>query len=67
MEAAMMTSFVLLIHVPRVLASPRSRMEWTMLSIATAFSGAAWATASSYGRRPWRAQRWTDPTPAKLK
>jgi uncharacterized membrane protein YphA (DoxX/SURF4 family) len=48
LEAAMMTSFVLLIHVPRVVASPHSRMEWTMLCIATAFSGAAWATARSY-------------------
>jgi uncharacterized membrane protein YphA (DoxX/SURF4 family) len=50
MEAAMMSSFVLLIHVPRVIESPRSRMEWTMLCIAVAFSGAAWSTASSYGK-----------------
>jgi uncharacterized membrane protein YphA (DoxX/SURF4 family) len=48
MEAAMMSSFVLLIHIPRVIASPHSRMEWTMLFIATAFSGAAWSTARSY-------------------
>ena len=49
MEAAMMTSFVLLVHVPRVLASPHIRVEWTMLCISTAFSGAAWSTARSYG------------------
>ena len=59
MEAAMMTSFVLLVHVPRVFASPHSRMEWTMLCIATAFSGAAWSTARSYSGVPgvgWAAQ-----------
>ncbi len=45
LEAAMMSSFVLLVHLPRVWASPHSRMEWTMLFIATALSGAAWSTA----------------------
>jgi uncharacterized membrane protein YphA (DoxX/SURF4 family) len=54
MEAAMMTSFVLLVHAPRVFATPHSRMEWTMLFIATAFSGAAWATARSYRSEPRR-------------
>jgi uncharacterized membrane protein len=50
LEATMMTSFVLLIHVPRVFAAPHDRTEWTMLFIAIAFSGAAWATARSYRR-----------------
>jgi uncharacterized membrane protein len=54
MEAAMMSSFVLLVHVPRVVASPHSRVEWTMLCIATAFSGAAWSTARSYSGGPSR-------------
>jgi uncharacterized membrane protein YphA (DoxX/SURF4 family) len=53
MEAAMMTSFVLLVHVPRVFAAPHSRMEWTMLCIATVFSGAAWTTARAYSGSPW--------------
>jgi len=53
MEAAMMTAFVLLVHVPRVFAAPHSRREWTMLFIAMAFSGAAWATARSYRGGPW--------------
>jgi uncharacterized membrane protein YphA (DoxX/SURF4 family) len=52
MEAAMMTSFVLLVHVPRVFASPHNRLEWTMLCIAIAFSGAAWSTARSYRGNP---------------
>jgi uncharacterized membrane protein YphA (DoxX/SURF4 family) len=57
MEAAMMTSFVLLVHVPRVVTSPHSRREWTMLCIATAFSGAAWSTARSFNGHPWIGKR----------
>jgi uncharacterized membrane protein YphA (DoxX/SURF4 family) len=53
MEAAMMTSFVLLVHVPRVCAAPHNRLEWTMLCIAMAFSGAAWSAARSYRGDPW--------------
>jgi hypothetical protein len=30
--AAMMASFVVLVHAPRVLAHPDIRLEWTMLS-----------------------------------
>jgi uncharacterized membrane protein YphA (DoxX/SURF4 family) len=39
--AAMCGSFVLLLHVPRVLADPASRFEWTMLSVALSIAGAA--------------------------
>ncbi len=39
----MMGSFVLLLHLPRVMASPGSRMEWTMLAVALTLSGAAFA------------------------
>lgn len=42
MEAAMCASFVVLLHVPRVLADPKSQVEWTMLCVATAICGAAW-------------------------
>ena len=41
LEAAMMASFVLLVHLPRVLAHPDSRMEWTMLAVAVLLSGSA--------------------------
>jgi uncharacterized membrane protein len=44
-EAAMMSSFVLLVHLPRVLATPSSRLEWTMLSVALVLSSAAWLIA----------------------
>ncbi|MFZ2029231.1 MAG: hypothetical protein WAU68_02895 [Vitreimonas sp.] len=43
--ALMFSLFVLLLHVPRVLADPGSRLEWTMLFHATALTGAAWLIA----------------------
>ena len=42
MLAAMMGSFALLLHLPRVVADPTSQIEWTMLAIATTLAGAAW-------------------------
>lgn len=47
MLAAMMGSFVLLLHLPRVLADPASQVEWTMLCVATALAGAAWIVRAS--------------------
>ena len=40
-EAAMMGSFVVLLHLPRVLASPGQHIEWVMLAIALSLTGAA--------------------------
>lgn len=40
--AAMMGSFALLLHLPRVVAAPGSQVEWTMLFVATMLAGAAW-------------------------
>ncbi|HEY6640734.1 DoxX family membrane protein [Povalibacter sp.] len=40
--AAMFACFVLLLHLPRVLAHPELRVEWTMLGIAVTLTGAAW-------------------------
>lgn len=41
-HAAMMGSFVLLVHVPRVFASPEKHEEWIMLAISSALTGSAW-------------------------
>ena len=41
LEALMMAVFVVLVHLPRVLAHPGSRMEWTMLAVAVTLSGSA--------------------------
>ncbi|MEO8017361.1 MAG: hypothetical protein ABI769_06085 [Pseudomonadota bacterium] len=39
--AAMMASFVVLLHIPRVIGSPTSQFEWTMLAVASSLTGAA--------------------------
>lgn len=39
----MMGSFVLLLHIPRIIATPDSRMEWTMAAVALTLTGAAFA------------------------
>jgi uncharacterized membrane protein YphA (DoxX/SURF4 family) len=51
--AGMVSGFVLLLHVPRVIAAPGSRAEWTMLVIAMTITGAAWCAAGSLaGKNP---------------
>lgn len=44
--AVMLSGFVLLLHLPRVIGDPGSRTEWTMLVIAMTMTGAAWCLAS---------------------
>lgn len=48
--ALMMTSFVLLVHLPRVAADPSLRIEWHLLSTATLLAGAGWMIASYFAR-----------------
>jgi uncharacterized membrane protein YphA (DoxX/SURF4 family) len=45
--AVMVSGFVLLLHVPRVIGDPGSRNEWTMLVIALTITAAAWCAAGS--------------------
>jgi uncharacterized membrane protein len=40
-EAAMMGSFVVLLHLPRVIAAPDQHVEWIMLGMSTGLTGAA--------------------------
>jgi uncharacterized membrane protein YphA (DoxX/SURF4 family) len=40
-EAAMMGSFALLLHLPRVAAAPDQHVEWIMLAISSALAGSA--------------------------
>jgi uncharacterized membrane protein len=54
LESLMMASFVVLVHVPRVLANPGSRMEWTMLGVALTLAASAALVAAlskPYSRR----------------
>lgn len=45
--AAMFSGFVLLVHVPRVIADYGNRTEWHLLSTALLLCGAAWITAAA--------------------
>ncbi len=44
----MFTSWVLLLHVPRVFATPHNQAEWTSLCVAVALSGGAWLMAGHF-------------------
>jgi uncharacterized membrane protein len=43
----MLGSFVLLLHLPRVIAQPGSHIEWVMLGISASLTGAAWIVRAS--------------------
>jgi uncharacterized membrane protein YphA (DoxX/SURF4 family) len=45
--AVMISSWLFIIHIPRVVATPHDRHEWTTLFVAIALSGAAWILAGS--------------------
>lgn len=49
--AAMCGLFVLLLHLPRVIAAPGSQMEWTMMFVALSITGAAWIMRTAGARR----------------
>jgi uncharacterized membrane protein YphA (DoxX/SURF4 family) len=40
--AGMMASFVVLLHLPRVIAAPDQHVEWIMLGVSSMLAGAAW-------------------------
>lgn len=61
LEAIMIMSFVLLIHVPGVIGAARDPLQWTMLFVASAIGGAAWIVALSVGENASRARRPTRP------
>jgi uncharacterized membrane protein len=46
--AIMITSWVLILHIPRVAAAVHDRHEWTTLFIAVAMMGGAWTLAASF-------------------
>jgi uncharacterized membrane protein YphA (DoxX/SURF4 family) len=49
--ACMVSSFIILLHIPRVIGEPTSRLEWTMLAMSAAITGAAWCAAGSIASR----------------
>ncbi len=42
LHAAMMGSFVVLVHIPRLIANPEKHEEWIMLGVSSSLTGAAW-------------------------
>ena len=46
--ALMISLWIFLMHIERVVATPHDRHEWTTLFIAVAICGAAWVLAGSY-------------------
>ena len=46
--ATMFAGFVVLLHIPRVVNAPDSRLEWTMTAVAISLTGAAVIVAASY-------------------
>lgn len=50
LECLMMACFVVLVHLPRVLVHPESRMEWTMLFVAATLGASAGLVAAMSGR-----------------
>lgn len=55
--AGMIACFVVLLHVPRVIAAPASRVEWIMLGISISLLGAAWLIRSVVSQSELHTQR----------
>jgi uncharacterized membrane protein len=51
LEAAQITAFVIIAHVPAVCAAPRDRLQWAELVYAVAIAGSAWIVAATFGAR----------------
>jgi uncharacterized membrane protein len=49
--AVMFSGFVLLVHVPRIVADVDNRVEWHLLGTALLLTGAAWITAAALARK----------------
>jgi uncharacterized membrane protein len=54
LEAAQITAFVILSHIPEVCSTPRDRLQWAMLVYALAIAAAAWLVAATFDNRSAR-------------
>lgn len=52
LEAAQITAFVILAHIPAVHAAPGDRIQWAMLVYAVAIAASAWLVAATFGDGP---------------
>ena len=55
LEAVMMSSFVLLVHIPMVLwhKAGEGHLNWTLLFVASSLASSAWAMSGVLKDRPW--------------
>lgn len=60
LEAAQISAFVLLSHIPAVHAAPTDRVQWAMLVYAAAIAASAWLVAGSLGPASDRPSRLVD-------
>jgi uncharacterized membrane protein len=49
LEAAQITAFVILVHVPAVYGAPGDRLQWAMLVYALSIAASAWLAAATFG------------------
>ena len=55
LEAAMMSVFVLFVHIPMVIwhKAGEGHLNWTLLFVATSLASSSWAIAGSLKAQPW--------------
>ncbi|MEO7730894.1 MAG: DoxX family protein [Kofleriaceae bacterium] len=61
LEAAQITAFVVLAHLPAVVAAPRDRVQWAMLVYALSIAASAWLVAATLAARPPTSRRGSHP------
>jgi uncharacterized membrane protein len=54
LEAAQITAFVVLEHIPNVCIVPRDRVQWAMLLYAVAIAASGWLVVATLGKEPPR-------------
>ena len=64
LEAAQITAFVFLEHIPSVCAAPRDQVQWGMLLYAVAIAASAWLVVATLGEGPPRSAKANRVTPA---
>jgi uncharacterized membrane protein len=57
LEAAQITAFVILVHVPAVYGAPGDRVQWAMLVYALSIAASAWLVAATFGDGPRQTAR----------
>lgn len=57
LEAWMISAFTLLVWLPRVVAAPTTRLEWTAFFASWVIGAGVWVVADAYRGSPWLSWR----------